>query len=42
MLPGRGRVADLLGATGTAGVRRVEGAALTLPARPPATGESAR
>ena len=27
VLPGRGRVADLLAATGTAGIRRAEGAA---------------
>jgi dihydroneopterin aldolase/2-amino-4-hydroxy-6-hydroxymethyldihydropteridine diphosphokinase len=31
VLPGHGRVADLVAATGTAGVRRLEGAVLTLP-----------
>lgn len=31
VLPGRGRVADLVAATGTAGVRRLDDAALTLP-----------
>jgi 2-amino-4-hydroxy-6-hydroxymethyldihydropteridine diphosphokinase len=31
VLPGRGRVADLLAAVGTAGVRRLDDAALTLP-----------
>ena len=40
VLPGRGRVAGLVGGTETAGVRRIEGAALTLPSASP--GESAR
>lgn len=35
VLPGRGRVADLVSATGTAGIRRAEGAALTLPPASP-------
>jgi 2-amino-4-hydroxy-6-hydroxymethyldihydropteridine diphosphokinase len=35
ILPGRGPVADLLAAVGTAGVRRLPEAALTLPAHPP-------
>jgi 2-amino-4-hydroxy-6-hydroxymethyldihydropteridine diphosphokinase len=33
VLPGRGTVADLLATAGTAGVRRLTGAALTLPRR---------
>jgi 2-amino-4-hydroxy-6-hydroxymethyldihydropteridine diphosphokinase len=45
VLPGRGRVAGLVGGTETAGVRRVEGVALTLPTSPGPSarpGESAR
>jgi 2-amino-4-hydroxy-6-hydroxymethyldihydropteridine diphosphokinase len=35
VLPGHGRVAGLVRATGTAGVRRLDGAALTLPSAAP-------
>jgi 2-amino-4-hydroxy-6-hydroxymethyldihydropteridine diphosphokinase len=42
VLPGRGRVADLIAATGTADVRRLDDAALILPAAPRWSGPGRR